>query len=155
MKKRFVLVVFAALFLFPDIAQAACVNERKSVRVMKESYWDKVARCETRNNWKNTGNWAGGLGIARITWKKFGGKEFASRPELATKAEQIIVANRISVLGYQTKDSYLTWEDRVNKRPHFRRPVGFFGWGCIKNNKHLHPHKYKTRKQLCPVKLSK
>lgn len=153
--KRFILVAFAAFFLFPDIAQAACVDNKKTVRVMRDSYWDKVAKCETRNNWKNTGNWAGGLGIARITWKRFGGTEFARRPELATKEEQIIIANRISVLGYQTKDSYLTWEDRVHNRPHFRRPVGFFGWGCIKQNEYLHPHKHKKRKQACPMKLSK
>ena len=153
--KRFVLVAVAAFFLFPSAVQAACIDNKQSVRVMRDSFWDRVAQCETRQNWQNKGQWAGGLGIYIRTWNGYGGREFARHPSKATRKQQIIVANRISVLGYQTKNTYRTWEDRVNKRPLFRRPVGFFGWGCIKENKYLHPAKYKMRKQSCPMKLSK
>lgn len=153
--KRVVFVAMAAFFLFPNVAQSTCIDDKKSVRVMKDSYWDRVAQCETRQNWQDGGQWAGGLGIYVRTWNGFGGRQFASHPSKATKAQQIIVANRISVLGFQTRKIYRTHEDRINKRPLFRRPVGFFGWGCIKQNPYLHPHTHKTRKQSCPMKLSK
>ena len=61
-----------------------------------ESVWDKVAYCESTNNWSiNTGNgFYGGLQFTISTWNAFGGQEFASRADYATKAEQIIVAQR-------------------------------------------------------------
>ena len=37
----------------------------------------------------------GGLGIARVTWIGFGGREFAPNAGLATREEQIIVGQRI------------------------------------------------------------
>lgn len=104
----------------------------------KDSYWDKVAECETGGNWQNRGNWAGGLGIARRTWRGYGGTQFALTPDKATREQQITVANRIALYGWQT-DSYYSYEDKVNNRPMFRNPVGFNGWGCIKNNPHLKP----------------
>jgi hypothetical protein len=102
-------------------------------------YWKKVAQCETRQDWQNGGNWGGGLGIATSTWQGYGGKEFASHPSKATILEQIIVANRISTFGYQTKNEFMTVEDRTNNKPFFRPAVGFSGWGCIKNNSYLKP----------------
>jgi hypothetical protein len=96
-------------------------------------YWHRMAQCETGGNWKDTGQWSGGLGIYKQTWKGFGGLEFASKPELATIDEQIIIANRISTQGYQTKNEFRTFEDRQNNKPFFREPVGFGGWGCKKN----------------------
>lgn len=91
------------------------------------SYWDKVAQCETVGNWKDRGNFAGGLGIAYTTWLGFGGEEFAPKQYEATREEQIIVANRIALHGY------------MNSRGQFTEPVGFNGWGCIRNNKYLTP----------------
>jgi hypothetical protein len=96
-----------------------------------DTFWDRLAWCETHGNWQNGGNWAGGLGIARSTWKRWGGHEFARTPDKATREEQIIVANRVAIFGWQSKDSYLTLDDRVNNRPHFRKPVGFNGWGAL------------------------
>lgn len=107
--------------------------------IMPTQFWDDVAQCETQQNWKDGGNFAGGLGIALSTWSGYGGREFAKSPAGATKEEQILVAHRISIYGYQTKNQYLTIEDKLNNRPFFRPPVGFFGWGCIKQNKYLHP----------------
>jgi hypothetical protein len=104
----------------------------------KDSYWDKVAQCETRQNWQNKGQWAGGLGIYVRTWKNFGGHEFANHPSKATREEQIIIANRIALYGWQTQ-SYLTYEDKINDKPFFRNPVGFYGWGCIAQNPNLKP----------------
>ena len=58
--------------------------------------WDAVAQCESSGNWAiNTGNgYYGGLQFSQSTWAAFGGTEFASRADLATKAQQIAVAER-------------------------------------------------------------
>ena len=114
-------------------------------------YWDKVAKCETNSDWQDGGNWGGGLGIALSTWKGYGGLEFALEPGKATKIEQIVVANRISVFGYQTKDTYITLEDKLANKPFYRPPVSFYGWGCIKNNKYLKPPKSTTYSVSLPL----
>ena len=58
--------------------------------------WDAVARCESSGNWAiNTGNgYYGGLQFSQSTWAAFGGTEYAPRADLATKAQQIAVAER-------------------------------------------------------------
>jgi LysM repeat protein len=60
------------------------------------SVWDSVAQCESTNNWSiNTGNgYYGGLQFAQSTWEGFGGLQYAPRADLATKAQQIAVAER-------------------------------------------------------------
>ena len=61
------------------------------------SAWDKLAACESGGNWSiNTGNgYYGGLQFADPTWDGNGGERYASRADLATKAEQIVVAARL------------------------------------------------------------
>jgi hypothetical protein len=98
-----------------------------------DSYWHKMAQCETGGNWQNTGQWSGGLGFYTRTWIGFGGLEFAKKPEFATIEQQIIIANRVSTQGYQTTNVFLTLKDKIEKKPHFRKPVGFGGWGCMKH----------------------
>jgi hypothetical protein len=139
----------AALFLFisPDVA-SACVRASSAPRPMKDHYWDAVAVCETNSNWQDGGNWAGGLGIALSTWQGYGGYEFANTPAKATRQEQIIIANRISVFGHQTKKVFMTMEDRLDNKPFFRPPAGFFGWGCIKNRKSLNPLKWERKREI-------
>ena len=154
--KRFMVAALAALFLFisPDSVQA-CVRASSIKMPMQDIYWDAVAVCETNSNWKDGGHFAGGLGIALTTWQGFGGYEFSKTPAKATRAEQIIVANRISVFGYQTKRQFKTIEDKINNRPFFRPAVGFFGWGCVKNRKSLHPSRWERKvKSACQKKLS-
>jgi nucleoid-associated protein YgaU len=58
--------------------------------------WDAVAQCESSGNWSiNTGNgYYGGLQFSASTWAAFGGLEFAPRADLATKEQQIAVAER-------------------------------------------------------------
>ncbi|MEE1619499.1 transglycosylase family protein [Brachybacterium sp. J153] len=60
------------------------------------SVWDKVAQCESGGNWSiNTGNgYYGGLQFSKSTWRAFGGTEYASTADKATKSEQIAVAQR-------------------------------------------------------------
>ncbi|WP_367123438.1 transglycosylase family protein [Streptomyces phytohabitans] len=62
-----------------------------------EDTWDKVAECESTNDWAvNTGNgYYGGLQFTQSTWEAFGGTEYAPRADLATKAQQIAVAEKV------------------------------------------------------------
>lgn len=59
--------------------------------------WDAVAACESGGNWSiNTGNgYYGGLQFLDSTWDAYGGEEFAPRADLATRGEQITVAERV------------------------------------------------------------
>jgi nucleoid-associated protein YgaU len=62
-----------------------------------ESQWDNVAKCESGGNWHiNTGNgYYGGLQFAQRTWVSFNGTTYAARADLATKAEQIDIAEHV------------------------------------------------------------
>jgi len=59
--------------------------------------WDGIAQCESTQNWSiNTGNgYYGGLQFDYGTWQGAGGGTYASRADLATKYEQITIAERV------------------------------------------------------------
>ena len=59
--------------------------------------WDRVAVCETGGLWHaDTDNgFYGGLAITQDTWEQYGGTTYAQRPDRATRAQQISVAERI------------------------------------------------------------
>ncbi|WP_055553692.1 transglycosylase family protein [Streptomyces sp. NBRC 110028] len=73
-------------FLNAGAAQAAPVGS-----------WDKVAACESGGNWRiNTGNgYYGGLQFSQHTWAAYGGTRYAQRADLATKGQQIAVAEAV------------------------------------------------------------
>src|SRR5262245_21962162 len=58
--------------------------------------WDAVAACESSGNWhSNTGNgFYGGLQFTRGTWAAYGGGAYARRADLASREQQIAVAER-------------------------------------------------------------
>jgi hypothetical protein len=60
------------------------------------SVWTRVAACESSGRWAtNSGNgYYGGLQEDMNFWRRYGGLAFAPRPDLATPAQQIIVAER-------------------------------------------------------------
>ena len=60
--------------------------------------WDAIAACESSGNWQaNTGNGHyGGLQFTQSSWAAAGGLEYARRADLATRAEQIAVAERLA-----------------------------------------------------------
>ena len=65
--------------------------------------WDALAECESSGNWSiNTGNgYYGGLQFSASTWQAFGGGAYASRADLATREEQIAVAEKtLAVQGW-------------------------------------------------------
>jgi hypothetical protein len=59
--------------------------------------WDRLANCESGGNWHiNTGNgYYGGLQFSEGTWLAYGGGKYASRADLATRAEQIAIAEKL------------------------------------------------------------
>jgi len=58
--------------------------------------WDAIASCESGNNWSiNTGVYDGGLQFLPSTWAANGGLEYAPAANLATREEQIAVANNL------------------------------------------------------------
>jgi resuscitation-promoting factor RpfB len=65
--------------------------------MMNEAMWDKIAQCESGGNWSiNTGNgYYGGLQFDIRTWLGSGGGAYAPNASLATKAQQIDIANRV------------------------------------------------------------
>ena len=73
-------------FALSSPAQAATTNT-----------WERLASCESGGNWHiNTGNgYYGGLQFDYATWLSVNGDDFARRADLATRAEQITVANRV------------------------------------------------------------
>ena len=67
------------------------------LNLARASMWDSIAQCESSGNWHiNTGNgYYGGLQFLTSTWLGYGGGDFASRADLASREEQITVANRV------------------------------------------------------------
>jgi len=65
--------------------------------MMNEAMWDKIAQCESTGNWFiNNGNgYYGGLQFDIRTWLGAGGGAYAPNASLATKAQQIDIANRV------------------------------------------------------------
>jgi len=71
--------------------------------ISEGSRWDQLAQCESGGDWSiNTGNgFSGGVQFLRSTWLAMGGGEFAPDAYLASKAEQIVVAERlVAVSGW-------------------------------------------------------
>lgn len=59
--------------------------------------WDKVAECETGGSWsENSGNGHyGGLQLTQDDWSKYGGEDYAPTADLASRSQQIAVAEKI------------------------------------------------------------
>lgn len=61
------------------------------------SVWDSIAQCESGGNWAiNTGNgYYGGLQFAASTWSAYGGGQYAPTANLATREQQIAIAQKV------------------------------------------------------------
>ncbi|TKV58585.1 transglycosylase [Nakamurella flava] len=86
-KRTAVLGVFAGAGVFAVALPASAATT---------DTWDAVAQCESSGNWSiNTGNgYYGGLQFAQSTWEEYGGTAYAARADLATKEQQIAIAER-------------------------------------------------------------
>ena len=78
------------------VAGAAALGLAGSASAAPDTTWDSVAQCESTGNWAiNTGNgYYGGLQFTESTWNAYGGQQYASRADLATREEQIAVAEQ-------------------------------------------------------------
>lgn len=76
--------------------------------------WEAIADAESGGNWQmNTGNgYFGGLQILQSTWDANGGQAAATRPDLASKADQIAVAeNILQSQGPKAWPNTFKWKD--------------------------------------------
>ncbi|HYN71288.1 MAG TPA: transglycosylase family protein [Nakamurella sp.] len=78
------------------VAGAAALGFAGSASAAPDSTWDSVAQCESTGNWAiNTGNgYYGGLQFSQSTWEAYGGQQYASRADLASREAQIAVAEQ-------------------------------------------------------------
>lgn len=65
--------------------------------VANGSVWDQLAQCEAGGDWSiNTGNgFSGGLQFTPSTWAAFGGTEYAPAAHMASREQQIAVAEKV------------------------------------------------------------
>ncbi len=77
--------------------QSSSSTSGSGLNLANAAMWDRIAQCESTGRWNiNTGNgYYGGLQFDIRTWLSVGGADFAPRADLATRAEQITVANRL------------------------------------------------------------
>ncbi|MDX3521191.1 transglycosylase family protein [Streptomyces scabiei] len=78
-------------------AVAAPLMAAGSASAATASEWDAVAQCESGGNWSiNTGNgYYGGLQFSASTWAAYGGTQYASTANQASKAQQIAIAEKV------------------------------------------------------------
>ncbi|WP_371501556.1 transglycosylase family protein [Kitasatospora sp. NBC_00374] len=93
-RKRVRMAVMAGAVLALPVAGLVTATSSSAAPV---STWDKVAQCESTGNWSiNTGNgFYGGLQFTNSTWAAFGGTSYAPQANLASKAQQIAVAEKV------------------------------------------------------------
>lgn len=80
-----------------SVAPAPTQTTVAAPSVSSGSVWDAIAACESGDNWAiNTGNgFYGGLQFTQGTWAAYGGLNYASRADLATREQQIAVATAV------------------------------------------------------------
>jgi resuscitation-promoting factor RpfB len=79
-------------------------RSKPPLNLARADMWDRIAECESSGNWHiNTGNgYYGGLQFNLPTWTSVAGQDYAPRPDLASREEQITVANRLyAIRGLQ------------------------------------------------------
>ena len=81
----------------PAPSAPAPTQSTAGINLANAAMWDRIAQCESTGNWSiNSGNgYYGGLQFDIGTWLGAGGGDFAQRADLASRAEQITVANRV------------------------------------------------------------
>ncbi|MGW0390978.1 transglycosylase family protein [Streptomyces sp. NPDC003042] len=90
--------LLCAVVLFPAVLFNISGAHAAAFHSKPRTDWDAIARCESSGNWRaNTGNGHyGGLQFTQSSWKAAGGRKYAPRADLATKAEQIATARKLA-----------------------------------------------------------
>lgn len=68
-----------------------------SASAAETTTWEKLAECESGGAWSaNPGNgYYGGLQLSQETWEAYGGLDYATSPDQASRSQQIAVAEKI------------------------------------------------------------
>ncbi|MFJ6697407.1 transglycosylase family protein [Streptomyces sp. NPDC091272] len=68
-----------------------------SAGAVESNTWDRVAECESGGMWSaDLGNgYYGGLQFSQEQWDRFGGGAYAPRPDLASRSQQIKIAEKV------------------------------------------------------------
>ncbi|MFF2077589.1 transglycosylase family protein [Kitasatospora sp. NPDC058162] len=88
----------AALLVACAAAAAAPVLTAGTASAASVTTWDRVAMCESTGNWSivsANGLYYGGLQFSSSTWKAYGGTDYAPQANLATKYQQIAIAEKV------------------------------------------------------------
>jgi resuscitation-promoting factor RpfA len=105
-------VVAASVTAPVALAGTAMAAPAASSSPQSNATWDRLAKCESTSNWDaDTGNgFKGGLQFTPSTWKRFGGKQYASTPDQASREEQIAVAKKV-----QAEQGWKAWPTCTKK----------------------------------------
>ncbi|GAA4805162.1 hypothetical protein GCM10023200_48170 [Actinomycetospora chlora] len=89
--------IVAAAAVTGPLAITGTAMAAPSVSPNSNATWDRLAMCESTQNWDaDTGNgFKGGLQFTDSTWREFGGRQYASSPDEASREEQIRVAKKV------------------------------------------------------------
>ncbi|WP_406053844.1 transglycosylase family protein [Streptomyces sp. NBC_01077] len=89
--------ILASLFTVGTIVPTAVALSASGASAADLQTWDRVASCESSGDWSiNTGNgFYGGLQFTSSTWAEFGGHLYATDAHLATKEQQIAIAEKV------------------------------------------------------------
>ncbi|MFF9630134.1 transglycosylase family protein [Streptomyces fradiae] len=90
-------VRLAAFAGITGVAVAAPLMGAAPAGAATAAEWDRVAQCESGGNWSiNTGNgYYGGLQFSASTWAAYGGTQYASTADKASKSQQIAIAEKV------------------------------------------------------------
>ena len=88
-------------------AEKAESSESSAPAVANGAVWDKLAKCESGGDWStDTGNgYQGGLQFDKKTWQSYGGDQYSSTADQASREEQIAVAEKIK----DDRGGYSAW----------------------------------------------
>ncbi|HHX86329.1 MAG TPA: DUF348 domain-containing protein [Actinomycetales bacterium] len=81
----------------PAVVRVGTKPEPAAPAVSRGGVWDSIAQCESNGNWSiNTGNgFSGGLQFHPQTWAGHGGTQYAPSAHLATREQQIAIAEKV------------------------------------------------------------
>ena len=146
--RRVAVAAATALAVTAPVSSSVLSADAASTRT-----WNRLAQCESGGNWHiNTGNgYYGGLQFSASTWRAYGGGAFASRADLASKDEQITVAER--VLRGQGWGAWPACSSRLGLTGADAR--GGSGTGDRLVAKYKHPWRYDSGQRQVPVRALK
>lgn len=88
----------AALALAGIAASALTLAGAGPAAAASVATWDKLAQCESSGDWTivdSTHTYYGGIQFDLQTWNAYGGRQYATYPNQATKKQQILIGEKL------------------------------------------------------------